>query len=88
MLANKIIRVLVTVDGDVLVSVISKLFSAIRYLWFPSSSTITQEIMGRGNPSTEQLNTAASRANTVRSIGGVMMLGRAGEKKMAHLIII
>ncbi len=72
------VRVLVTVDG-VLVSAISKLSSAIRDFSFPLSCNITQETVGRGNPSTEQLNTASSGANTVRSIGGDVMMGTAGE---------
>ncbi len=31
---------------------------AVTGLWFPSPSTITQEIVGRGNPSTIQFNIA------------------------------
>ncbi len=74
-LVGEMVRLLVS-EIAVLVSVIATLSSAVMGLWFPSlSCNITQETVGRGNPSTEQLNTAASGANTARSIGGVVMMG-------------
>ncbi len=72
---GEIVRVLVIVNGVLVSAIFSPLL--VRGLSFPSLSTITQETVGRGNPSTEQLNIATAGANTVRSIGGVVMLGRA-----------
>ncbi len=76
-LVGEMVRLLVS-EIAVLVSAIATLSSAVTGLWFPSLSTITQETVGRGNPSTEQLNTAASGANRARSIGGVVMMGEPG----------
>ncbi len=54
---REMIRLLVIEKAE-LVSVILKLSPLVRGILFPSLSIITQETMGRGNPSTEQLNTA------------------------------
>ncbi len=76
-LVGEMVRLLVSEIAVLVISAIVTLSSAVMGLWFPSLSTITQETMGRGNPSTEQLNTAASGANTVRSIEGVVMMGES-----------